>query len=218
MSNTSKGPADKGSRLCIQKVINSDWKKKLDQEIGLGEITWLSPLREDNYAEYQLKEPYIANQLGIPIESYKFWPSNQPQWDAIGVSGNTVILVEAKAHIDEFKNNSTATSEVSIEKIDSAMFGVFERHFSQGNFDLWKVGYYQMANRLTFLDKMNDILRPQGREAKLVLLSFVNDCSYRKTPLDIWEKKYQSIFQDMTGSSEVPDDVVMVYLDVEDLE
>lgn len=47
-----------------------------------------------------------------------FWPSGQPQCDAIGFCENssnkkTIILVEGKAHVNEMNSSCTAKSEES---------------------------------------------------------------------------------------------------------
>lgn len=219
MGNTSNEKEVKGSQYWMQQVVNCQPNKiKLDQAIGLGDITWLSPLKQDECKEYKLRQDKMLEQLDIPISFYKFWPYNQPCWDAIGVAGETIILVEAKAHIYEFGKKTRATDVESKQLIYKTMTEVFEQHYSGGTVDAWLDGYYQMGNRLTFLHKMNDFLIPKGRQVKLVLLNFANDYTNRCTPLSAWEKKFSEVFTLMTGSPEVPDNVIMIHLDVEQLD
>lgn len=104
MSNTSKGPANKGSKHCMQEIVNNEnYKEMLDGKIGLGKIEWLSPLKQENYAEYKLNWQPIIERTGIT--DYSFWPANQPQWDAIGIAGDTLVLVEAKSRRGELISN-----------------------------------------------------------------------------------------------------------------
>ena len=68
---------------------------------GARSITWRSPLRSDDFAEYRdadfLKVVGLEEWSGALAE---FWPQRGPQWDALGVSNQgDVLLVEAKAHL-----------------------------------------------------------------------------------------------------------------------
>jgi hypothetical protein len=66
-------------------------------------IEWLSPVKSDQFAEYYddafLKLLKVSN-LRVPLR--KFWPSSGPRWDGLARTDcGKMILVEAKAHIDE---------------------------------------------------------------------------------------------------------------------
>ena len=65
MSNTSKGRGKKGSKFWMQMVVNEPaLKKELDQMIG-DDLVWLSPLEEDNFSEYELRQQYIYERLDL---------------------------------------------------------------------------------------------------------------------------------------------------------
>jgi len=122
MTNTSKGRARKGSKFWMQTLVNLDKGTALAKEISnedkaIDDIQWFSPLAESNYEEYKLNFAKASKELNMEAEDFDFWPNNQPQWDAIGKSGNTIILVEAKAHMSETKSKLSATSQESINLI-----------------------------------------------------------------------------------------------------
>lgn len=214
-SNTSKGSGKKGSKFWVQTIINSDMKTELDRQIGIGEIDWISPLAEDNYVEYKLNQNRIAELIGIPKSSYDFWPSNQPQWDAIGMTKDTIILVEAKANLKELNSNLSAKSKKGKILITETMRKIFDKYYSNGNFDKWIRGYYQLGNRLTFLRIMNDLVEADGRKIKLIFLNIVNDPTHIPTSETEWVRRYSDIFIDMTGLSSLPKGVIMVNYNVE---
>ena len=58
-------------------------------------IDWKSPLKADDYAEYRdedfLRKLRILNKIKYSLSV--FWPNNGPQWDALGVSEDEIILV-----------------------------------------------------------------------------------------------------------------------------
>lgn len=208
-SNTSKGKAIKGSKYWIQEIINSNLKQDLDQKIGLGAITWLSPLKRENYVEYKLNQEVIMNKLNLNKQDFSFWPSNQPQWDAIGVVGETIILVEAKAHINELHSNMSVIAPKSKELILKSMKEVFDELAcsSETDFKSWITGYYQLGNRLTFLKMLT---KRYNKKLKLVLLNIVNDPTYKATSEEIWQKDTRKVFKKLRGTEEVPEDVIVV--------
>ncbi|MHC1694045.1 MAG: hypothetical protein AB9835_01960 [Eubacteriales bacterium] len=212
MSNTLKGKGIKGSKFWIQVVINSEMHSELNDCIG-DRINWLTPLtHQDNYSEYELRHEYICNITGISKDKYTFWPQRQPQWDAIGVNeaNNILYLVEAKSHLKELKSKMNATSKASQEKIENSMRSVFEKYYSKGNFEKWKNQYYQLGNRLTFLNKLNDKTTETGWQVILILLNFIDDFTYKPTELSEWIKHYKDVFRELTGNENVPDDVLII--------
>ncbi len=212
-SNTSKGRAVKGSKFWVQTIINSSMRLDLEEKIGLGPITWLSPLRAEGYTEYKLNQENMRSQLKLTKEDLAFWPQNEPQWDAIGVAGDTIILVEAKAHIEETVTNMSATSNESIARITKAMKEIFDimNHLGNGNFESWVHKYYQLGNRLTFLQKLNQM---PNKKAKLVLLNIVEDPTYKCTSMAEWETHTKAVFNEITGSPETPEHVIVVNFQV----
>lgn len=214
-SNTSKGRGKKGSKFWVQTIINSDMKIELERQIGIGNINWISPLAKDNYIEYKLNQDYISELIGVPKSFYDFWPSNQPQWDAIGITEDVIVLVEAKAHLQELNSNLSAKSEKSKILINESMRRIYGKYYSNGNFGKWIRGYYQLGNRLTFLRNMNDLVEVEGRKVKLIFLNIINDPTHIPTSEVEWDKMYKDIFMDMTGLTSLPKDVIMVNYSVE---
>lgn len=209
-SNTSKIRGKKGSKFWMQTIINSDMKLKLESQIGIGKIKWISPLSKDEYAEYKLNQNDIVELIGISKASYSFWPTNQPQWDAIGMTEDTIVLVEAKAHLKELNSYLSATSEKSKILICETMRSVFDKYYSGGNFEKWTKKHYQLGNRLTFLKMINKLASNSGKQVKLVLLNIVNDPTHIPTTEDEWKDSYNNILTEMTGLTLPLKDVIMV--------
>lgn len=101
MGNINSGPAEKGSRFCLQQYIEKD-KDKLSKSIIASsfslmsfldkdlKITWRSPIKEDNFYEY--RDDFLKSlDLNIEIDDAEkqlrnFWPQKGPQWDGIAVA------------------------------------------------------------------------------------------------------------------------------------
>lgn len=215
MSNTSIGRGSKGSKFWIQTLVNLDNGNALTKAISeedktIVEIQWLSPLTKSNYEEYKLNFVDVYKELNIKGEDFDFWPNNQPQWDAIGKAGDTIILVEAKAHTSETISKLSATSQESINLITKSMKETYNKLSSTSDFSIWINTYYQLGNRLTFLEK----LKSKGYQAKLVLLNIVNDPTYIKTTHKEWEDYNTKVFTEMLGGLKAPTDVIVVNFQV----
>ena len=115
----------KGSQKWIQftinekpEILNTQLRTKLDMSED-EEIKWLSPLKEDGYAEY--RDETFLEVLNVKLESYLlryFWPVRGPQWDALGKSAaGKLFLVEAKSHIPELISTFKGNKQASIAKI-----------------------------------------------------------------------------------------------------
>lgn len=197
-------------------IINSELKLRLNDFLK-DDINWLCPLKDkDNYSEYELRQEKIVKETKITKDKYKeFWPPRQPQWDAIGISDNrkTLYLVEAKAHLKELKSNISAGEESKC-LITKTMKEIFDKKYSKGNFNKWLNGYYQLGNRITFLEELNKISHKTGLKVRLVLLNFVDDYTYIPTSEEEWKEHYESVFMEMLGKKDVPDDTLIIYFDV----
>ena len=167
-----------GSLKDLQVAINVK-KKYLDAEISkvIGKqmkINWKSPLKADDYAEYRdedfLKKLGKLNEIKYPL--IDFWPDNGPQWDALGVSGDEVILVEAKANIPEMVSPGTgAENPKSIGKIRNSLDEV-KKYLNISNDIDWTGIFYQYVNRIAhlyYLREKNNI------KAHLLFIYFIND-------------------------------------------
>ena len=136
-------------------------------------IRWLSPISSDDFAEYS-DEAFLKRLglEGLATPLTKFWPERGPNWDGLArTDSGKVILVEAKAHIEEMVDfSSKASSPASLAMIECSLemakvaYGA--RHDAP-----WPKPLFQFANRLAhlyFLVKMNRI------DAYLVFLSFAD--------------------------------------------
>ena len=180
----------KGSLKWIQKLINK-FPEILNQRIisqsGLkrADIIWLSPLKDDGYAEY--RDTDFLKVLGL--EQYRdqlkqFWPQMGPQWDALGKAGENgpCFLVEAKANIPEIISSSQAKSETSIALIRKSLSET--QIFLNCSIPLnWETGFYQYANRMAHLYFLRHSCKV---DAYLLFVYFLNDTSHIPTAKEQW--------------------------------
>jgi len=171
--------AARGSQRWIQLAVN-DHAAFLDlairEALGFSEpepITWLSPLREDEYAEYRDKGFIERLKLKLPTHPLKeFWPRRGPQWDALGrTDSDSVLLVEAKANLPELVSPASQASATSTSLIQRSLREVQEFLGVEANID-WTGKLYQFANRIAhlyLLRKLNQI------PAYLVFVYFIGD-------------------------------------------
>lgn len=212
-SNTSKSRGSKGSKFWMQTLVNLDNGSAFSKAIKsvdnrIGDIKWLSPLKDNVYTELKTKQI-----PGLEKADLSFWPDNGPWWDGVGIDDKgCILLVEAKGHVAETKTKCFASSEISKEKIKKSMQEAHNILISSHNYDegSWLNKYYQLANRLTFLVK----LREQGYNVKLVLLNIIDDPTHIGTSLDEWQKHYQDVFKIMLETAKYPDNLIMVNFDV----
>lgn len=224
MSNTSKGRGKKGSKFWMQTLVSLHNGIELTKEIQMrdntiGDIKWISPLEKEDYIEYKLNSSKIVDLPGIDKKDMDFWPSGQPQWDAIGFCENssnkkTIILVEAKAHVDEMNSSCTAESDKSKELIEKTLKETYENlnqnKDKEFNKKIWMETYYQLGNRLAFLYE----LKKKGYDVRLVLLNIINDPTFILTSEEEWKKHYKEVFIKLIGTDKVPEDVVILNLEI----
>lgn len=195
MSRVVQKEGRRGSLKWIQRCVNNH-PESLDMAIrqqipGMGSIIWKSPLKADDYCEYRDED--FLKIIGLKSLSAKlreFWPQRGPQWDALGVSDKgAVLLVEAKAHIDELCSPGTSAGRKSRARIESALATTIAALEATPRSD-WADVFYQYANRLAHLH----FLRSAGVDAWLVLANFVGDADMRG-PCDAreWEAAYKVV-------------------------
>lgn len=135
-------------------------------------IQWLSPLAEDDYAEYfddAFLERLGVADLAVPLKS--FWPRRGPSWDALAKTRDgKVILVEAKAHIEESVDYRSRASGDSLLRICAALDQA-KNAFAAATDASWISPFYQYANRLAHLYYLR---RLNGIEAYLAFIYFAN--------------------------------------------
>ncbi|GAG66797.1 unnamed protein product [marine sediment metagenome] len=166
-----------GSLKNLQVAINAK-KKNLDAEVSkvIGKkmkIDWKSPLKTDDFAEYRDKgfliRLGILNEIKYPLSN--FWPDNGPQWDALGVSGDEMILVEAKANIPEMVSPGTKAEPGTRKRIENSL-NELKKYLNISNGTDWTGTFYQYVNRIAhlyYLREKNDI------KAHLLFIYFIND-------------------------------------------
>ncbi len=219
VSNTSNTRATKGSKFWMQRIANDELlTARLETLLGERNLRWLSPLEAESFKEYQLKEPKIfSDALGLSREEFRekfsFWPTNQPHWDAIAVSadGKILYLFEAKAHVKETFSRISATNPDSVKKISAALRVTFDELSTAGDFTAWTEKFYQLGNRLTFLRFMNRMTLPTIDRVELVLLNVTDDRTFIPTPQKLWARHVEEMFREMSGQTQPPSNVSVIY-------
>lgn len=206
MSNTSIGKAEKGSKMQMQR-ITAERNQHILNEILSDKLAWLSPIENDNYREYQLNNADIIKQLGLPKGIFKgFWPPKQPLWDgiAIGEKG-TLYLFEAKSHLSEIQCSKSKKQNLIKMRIDEAADNISRIKLdSDRKRNIWYHNYYQIANRIVFKEKMQDLTECSSifKKVVLVFLNFVNDESWNDSNKMVqssteWIEHYAVILNEM---------------------
>ena len=173
----------KGSLKWIQLLIN-DHPYVMNQQIGTSTIDWVSPLKDDDFAEYRDSEfLQILGLKHLQEQLRNFWPNSGPQWDALGRSDNKYYLVEAKANIPEIKSTCKAKNPRSVSKIEQAISST-KQYLNVENVGGWLDGYYQYANRLTHLFFLRELC---GVDAELVFVYFCDDPTHISTSREEWQ-------------------------------
>ena len=167
----------KGSQRWLQVAVNCcpaviD-RAICDTGIPLSEpIVWTSPLASDEFAEYM--DAAFLNRIGVLLGQRRlqnFWPNSGPRWDALACSGDSVLLIEAKANIKELDSPACGAKPASLAKIQAALHET--RAFLNVDSDSdWTRCFYQYANRLAHLYLLREL---NGLDAYLVFLFFVDD-------------------------------------------
>jgi hypothetical protein len=166
----------RGSLKWIQRAVN-DKCQVIDTPIlssipGASRIEWLSPLSSDEFAEY--RDHAFLQRIGhvdLADALAAFWPARGPQWDALGrTDTDEVILIEAKAHIDEMLSSGSQASKESLIRITDALDGTSSAIGAKPLIN-WVGPLYQMANRLAHLH----FFAEHGVSARLVFVCFVGD-------------------------------------------
>jgi hypothetical protein len=176
MSRVVQLKGKKGSLKWIQSAINQPAPRSIDNAIlpflkNASEISWSSPLIADDFAEY--RDESFLEKIGatdLARDLSRFGPNRGPQWDALAVSGGDILLVEAKAHIQEMLSSPTQAGLESRKTIQRALKETAQ--FMRAKpIAPWTDAFYQLANRLAHLY----FLRKHNRKAWLVLVNFVGD-------------------------------------------
>ena len=179
MARREQDRASHGSQKWLQILVNERPEmidRILANLLGLAQgerVHWLSPLKDDDYAEYRDQE--FITRLGVTLERVplaSFWPRLGPAWDALAKTDRgDLILVEAKAHISELVSDPTGASGSSLAKIRESLDATKRFLGSRSDAD-WAVCFYQYANRLAHLYLLREL---NSLPAYLLFLYFIND-------------------------------------------
>jgi hypothetical protein len=231
-----QGRAERGSQLQMQIYANHR-REELSAAIlsalpDLGGrasgLEWRSPLREQNFAEYQ--DAAFLDAIGcgdLGEELNRFWPARGPVWDGLATAkldsgSDGVVLVEGKSYPGEIYGPGSQAGEsgsergkTSRERIRAAIAATQEALGAEDvGPDDW-IGrgqgapgsLYQMANRLAHLHW----LRSRGRQAWLGFICFVEDPTFNATTREEWETELPKTWQRL-GLSGAADGVAEVFL------
>jgi len=179
MTRVIQKEGKRGSLKWIQKLVN-DHPELINAQVASAlrlpnseQITWLSPLQDDEYAEY--RDADFLNLLGITLKQRSldsFWPRLGPQWDGLAKSeSGKVFLVEAKSHVDEMISPPTQAS-VQSRKIIEQSLNETKDYLEVVSPVPWSDVFYQYANRLAHLYLLHEL---NEVDAYLVFLYFMND-------------------------------------------
>jgi hypothetical protein len=138
------------------------------------EITWLSPLRSEGFAEYRDEAAFAQCNVDLSRRPLReFWPSRGPKWDGLArTARGDLLLIEAKAHIPEIVSPRSRAIDPARGRIAASVRAVQQALVprSVGLVD-WTGTFYQYANRvahLYFLREENAV------RAHLVNIYFLN--------------------------------------------
>ena len=215
-------PAELGSEKWIQLAVN-DFPGVLYDHVAPkllsrpSKITWLSPLRNDEFREYSDHD--FINLLGLELENHsleRFWPRRGPNWDGLAKTDlSQVLLVEGKAHVREIKEKgSGASDEQSIARIDCSLKETQKFLGVDTLVDWSKYPYYQYANRLAHLYLLSE---RNSIDAFLLMIYFLNDVAMGgPNSTDHWEAAIQRQHVDMglCEDHSLSDRIINLYLDV----
>ena len=177
------------------------------------QIEWKSPLFGDDYAEYRDRD--FLSKLGrdqLRSELEKFWPSRGPQWDALAVCDDTLLLIEAKAHIGELFSTEMQAGEISAPKIEAAMAETAAYIHAKPRAP-WSTLFYQLANRIAHLY----FLRMHQQKANLVLINFIGDSKMRGPSSEAeWRAAYKVVWHvlGIPENHKLSADVIEIFPDV----
>jgi len=215
----------KGSLKWTQLLINkcpeliNNRLRDLGRVSHISEITWLSPIEKDDFAEY--RNGAFLELLGIDLTKRPlatFWPSRGPQWDALGrAETGEIFLVESKAHIKELLSTGSQASRKSMILIERSLKEVQSFLRINPTAD-WSKVFYQYANRISHLYLLREL---NNLPAFLVFQYFLGD---REMAGPSTVKEWKSALELVNGvlglrdSHKLSEYILEVFIDVQKIE
>ena len=198
-----------------QAVLNQELSKILNKPINL---EWLSPLKNDEYAEY-VDQDFI-NRLGINSKIIKplkeFWPNGGANWDGLAKNKDTVFIMEAKAHISEQKIDSSKATPISLELIEKSLAETKAFLNVKSDIDWCKDNYYQYANRLAHLYYLREVNKI---DAHLLFIYFLNDktVTEKTETKEDWEQAINEVYKNLKleKKNKLSDFIHHIYINVD---
>jgi hypothetical protein len=223
MSRIPQNINSHGSLLDIQILIN-DYPDLLTNkirpliQISSNSIQWVSPLKNDQFAEYS-DQDFLARlgmpPLGTPLAS--FWPNKGPHWDALGrVDNSEYFLVEAKAHLGEIISTPTKASSVKSFNHIANSLNSCKNYLKVNSKSDWAGTFYQYTNRLAHLYFLRVVNK---QPAYLVFVYFVGDESVSGPRCVVEWKAALTVLEGALGirSHKLKKYIADVFVDVRDI-
>ena len=187
----------KGSRIRILKMTHGDRKAVIEKFNPI--IKDFATISENDYwmprGLMDTNEARVEKEIGFLSAEHReqltnWWLAstennpNTPNWDFIStgkIKGKEgLILIEAKAHREEFKTDGKDTSKLESERSEANHKKIGEaieeaknklnEHSVHGHFDISRDKYYQLSNRFAWSWKIASM----GIPVVLVYLGFLN--------------------------------------------
>lgn len=197
-----------------QDILNHELSKILNKTIKL---EWLSPLKDDDYAEY-VDQDFI-NRLDINSRIIKplndFWPNGGANWDGLAKDNETFFLIEAKSHISEQMIESTgATSIESINLIKKSLEETKAFLDVKSDVSWCKENYYQYANRIAHLYYLREINKI---DAHLLFIYFLNDKTVtgKSETKEDWKQAINDVYKklELEKNNKLSDFIHNIFID-----
>lgn len=166
-----------GSQRDLQVVANrcpEVFAAALGREVG--EIEWLSPVADDEWAEYRdaefLERLGVGDDLEHPLTD--LWPRRGACWDGLARDLRTgeYLIIEAKAHVSELFGGGCKAGAKSRALIRKSLAETAASQGAEFTEEGWLGEAYQTGNRLAHLRFLREV---RGVDARLVYVLFLND-------------------------------------------
>lgn len=181
--NLPKKSTTVGSQVLLQRLVK---KPGFGESLLGAPVRWVSPAPPD-YAEYYDQDFLDCLEIqDQPVPLKDFWPRSGPRWDALGIgqdAGQTRILVEAKAYIEEADTDPTGAGETSRPLIEKSLQEAQTFMKATKARADWSRSFYQTANRfahLYYLHELNQI------PTELWFVCFYDNKDTRPTSAEEW--------------------------------